>query len=98
MHKSQSQDNPPADSARPDETMVLADAEQSVLHALGQKLPRVPRVMLRDEAKSDESVVVQPQSSEMPTAKSNSRYQIHGEIARGGMGAILKGRDADLGP
>ena len=25
------------------------------------------------------------------------RYQLHGEIARGGMGAILKGRDVDLG-
>src|SRR5262249_53287728 len=25
------------------------------------------------------------------------RLQLHGEIARGGMGAVLKGRDADLG-
>ena len=25
------------------------------------------------------------------------RYQIFGEIARGGMGAILRGRDRDLG-
>ena len=25
------------------------------------------------------------------------RYQLQGEIARGGMGAILKGRDVDLG-
>ena len=25
------------------------------------------------------------------------RYQLQGEIARGGMGAILRGRDADLG-
>jgi eukaryotic-like serine/threonine-protein kinase len=26
-----------------------------------------------------------------------ARYQLHGEIARGGMGAVLKGRDTDLG-
>src|SRR5687767_10757131 len=97
MHKFTSQDNRPADGARPDETMGFANAGQSVLHSLGQNLPGVPRVMLREEAKSGESVVLQPQSSEMPAAKSNSRYQLHGEIARGGMGAILKGRDTDLG-
>src|SRR5262245_21801815 len=97
MHKSQSENNGPTDSARPDKTVVFVDAEQSILHALGQKVPAVRRVMLRDEAHSDESVIVQPQSSEMPTGKSHSRYQMHGEIARGGMGAILKGRDTDLG-
>jgi serine/threonine protein kinase len=33
----------------------------------------------------------------MPKRDSDSRYQLQGEIARGGMGAILKGRDTDLG-
>ena len=37
-------------------------------------------------------------SPEMPAlAERGDRYQLFGEIARGGMGAILKGRDADLG-
>ena len=36
-------------------------------------------------------------SAEMPDRNSDSRYQIQGEIARGGMGEILKGRDIDLG-
>ena len=36
---------------------------------------------------------------EMPATPEGSwgRYQLQGEIARGGMGAIIKGRDVDLG-
>jgi serine/threonine-protein kinase len=33
----------------------------------------------------------------MPALAAESRLQLHGEIARGGMGAVLKGRDANLG-
>ena len=34
----------------------------------------------------------------MPTfAERSEKYQFYGEIARGGMGAVLKGRDVDLG-
>jgi serine/threonine protein kinase len=34
----------------------------------------------------------------MPTpADRHGRYQLLSEIARGGMGAVLKGRDTDLG-
>ena len=34
----------------------------------------------------------------MPGAADRSgRYQLFGEIARGGMGAVLRGRDTDLG-
>jgi eukaryotic-like serine/threonine-protein kinase len=40
-----------------------------------------------------------PRSAEMPDQYGTGlgRYQLQGEIARGGMGAILKGRDIDLG-
>ena len=42
--------------------------------------------------------MVHPGSPEMPSAGDRSgRLQLLGEIARGGMGAVLKGRDTDLG-
>jgi len=89
-------DHPAANPAL-GQTIAFSEAGHSVLHALGQKLPEMPRVVLRDEAGSVAEPVVQSQSCEMPSGKSDSRYQLHGEIARGGMGAILKGRDTDLG-
>src|SRR4029079_19216851 len=46
------------------------------------------------EARRD-VVLTRPASPEMPDAP--GRYQLFGEIARGGMGAVLKGRDTDLG-
>ena len=56
----------------------------------------MPRVLLCDTT-TDEipSPVVQPSSREMPGTP--GRLQLFGEIARGGMGAVLKGRDPDLG-
>ena len=56
----------------------------------------VPRVLLRDtNPGEDPSPLVRPTSREMPAAP--GRLQLFGEIARGGMGAVLKGRDPDLG-
>lgn len=51
--------------------------------------------LLRDEP-SDNAPLVQPSSPEIPRG-ADSRYQLLGEIARGGMGVIIKGRDPDLG-
>ncbi len=76
-----------------DATVMFSDASSSVLPALGN----APRVMLRDEADGAAEPVVQATSSELPATHRESRYQLFGEIARGGMGAILKGRDNDLG-
>lgn len=67
----------------------------SVLKSLGQSC-ELPQVILRDAGTELDSIV-QPMSSEMPRARPDSRYHLLGEIARGGMGAILKGRDIDLG-
>ena len=38
-----------------------------------------------------------PGSPEIPKSDSDSRYRLDGEIARGGIGAIIKSRDTDLG-
>ena len=54
----------------------------------------VPRVLLRDTGAGEEpSPITRPASG----GCLSSRYRIDGEIARGGMGAILRGRDPDLG-
>ncbi len=55
------------------------------------------RVLLRDTM-SDDSPVVHARRDESANANSQSnRYQMLGEIARGGVGVIMKGRDVDLG-
>ncbi len=71
----------------------------SVLASLAESIGGVPQVLLRDtDPRDDASPVVRPASPEMPgTEGRSSRYQFLGEIARGGMGAVLKGRDPDLG-
>ncbi len=72
----------------------------SVLTSLGSisGSGSAPRVHLRDLPDEPEPLI-NPRSAEMPghNGASLGRYQLQGEIARGGMGAILKGRDVDLG-
>jgi serine/threonine-protein kinase len=73
-------------------------ADSSVLKALGARMPEVPRVQLREPQTEAATPVPLPGTSEMPAAPDEAgRYRLHGEIARGGMGAVLKGRDTDLG-
>lgn len=85
---------------------VLAEANTNLVHPpgesvlkkmLGESLQTVPLVLLKDSADDDLVPVVRLHSSEAPARDPHSRYQLQGEIARGGMGAILKGRDIDLG-
>jgi serine/threonine-protein kinase len=69
------------------------DLKASVLDTIAETIRTVPRVRLRDAAPGEEpSPIVQPAAE----ADASIRYRIDGEIARGGMGAILKGRDPDL--
>ena len=66
-----------------------------VLETLAQSIGPVPRVLLRDTTPGEEpGPVVRPDAA---PADASTRYRIDGEIARGGMGAVLKGRDPDLG-
>jgi serine/threonine-protein kinase len=82
-----------------------ASERASVLESLAASgsLVAVPRVLLRDtdtnqETSAGPGPVVRVGSPEMPEpAASPGRLQLLGEIARGGMGAILKGRDNDIG-
>ncbi len=56
------------------------------------------RPVLLHEAKGESDHVVKPNSDAMPPrSETGDRYQLFGEIARGGMGAVLRGRDVDLG-
>lgn len=77
-----------------DQSVVTGNASQSVLQSLSHTI-NVPRVLLKDA--DDDEPIARPNSPEIPNGNSDSRYQLLGEIARGGMGAILKGRDTDLG-
>jgi hypothetical protein len=69
----------------------------SVLSGLRDHLGGMRPPLLK-EAPGESAHVVQPQSDAMPApAQRGDRYQLQGEIARGGMGAVLRGRDVDLG-
>ena len=76
-----------------------ADANLSALARLAKTLAQVPQVHLRDdEPFGDSGPVVRPSSAEMPQPSDRlARLQLLGEVARGGMGVIIKGRDSDLG-
>jgi tetratricopeptide (TPR) repeat protein len=56
------------------------------------------RPVLLRPAEDDSDHAVLPGSDAMPPkSETGDRYQLFGEIARGGMGAVLRGRDVDLG-
>ncbi len=82
-----------------DFTASIEPTHVSLFTALSQSLGEIPRILLRDTGVDEtSSPLVRPGSTEMPRASDRSgRYQFLGEIARGGMGAILRGRDTELG-
>jgi tetratricopeptide (TPR) repeat protein len=56
------------------------------------------RPLLLKEVQGESAHVFKPSSDAMPSKEeTGDRYQLQGEIARGGMGAVLRGRDVDLG-
>ena len=73
--------------------------------AAGFGRPAAPRSSLGDlrpvllkEAEGESAHLVKPNSDAMPPREqTGDRYRLDGEIARGGMGAVLRGRDVDLG-
>ena len=82
----------------PEETTDLTDEFKPgprILDAIAATIGAVPRVLLRDTGPGEApGPILRPerQAGEIVSI----RYRIDGEIARGGMGAVLKGRDPDL--
>ena len=89
----------PEDNALPEnvvqESRAVRGCEDSVLQSIAPERP--PNVVLDDSLLQEAEPVIQPTSSEIPKTIDSSRYQLQGEVARGGMGVVLKGRDTDLG-
>ena len=74
-------------------------AARSSPGSVAETLAHMSRVHLRDsEPFTGPEPVVLPSSAEMPDQLDRlARLQLLGEVARGGMGVIIKGRDGDLG-
>jgi eukaryotic-like serine/threonine-protein kinase len=71
-----------------------------VWDSIATSLGGLPRVLLRDtdaDGEAPSEPPSRPGSAEMPApGRGPDRLQLLGEIARGGMGAVLQGRDPDL--
>ena len=80
---------------RSGEVSATLGLEGGVLETIAAALGPVPRVLLRDTDAGFEPPLVRPGRGDGTDA--STRYRIDGEIARGGMGSVLKGRDPDLG-
>ena len=78
---------------------LLPGGAGRVLETLAATVGPIPRVLLTDaQGQEDRAPVIQPSSPEMPSpADRSGRVTLLGEIARGGMGAVLKGHDSDIG-
>jgi serine/threonine-protein kinase len=83
---------PPADRAG--DTADRRPPGRGVLETLSASVGAVPHVLLRDTDGAPEPPLHRPGAGE---PGQGTRYRIDGEIARCGMGAVLKGRDPDLG-
>jgi serine/threonine-protein kinase len=75
------------------------DSPPSVLQSIAHRTGHAPKVLLSDTGSEHggSPVVAAGAASTKWSPKGRGNYQMLGEIARGGMGVILKGHDSDLG-
>ncbi len=86
----------PSSSADTSDFTGNATTAPGVLDSIAASIGTVPRILLRDTAPGEEpGPIVRPPGDNDDDR--SIRYRIDGEIARGGMGSVLKGRDPDLG-
>ena len=78
---------------------AAANDRRSVLDLLGTRHGQVSKILLPDSGSEHGGSPIVAPGSALAKVKPSGRdkYRIVGEIARGGMGVILKGHDADLG-
>src|SRR5580704_8219773 len=74
-------------------TVAREPGSSSALAGVAHSIGGIPHVLLRDtEIETGPGPVLKPCSTEMPApAQRPDRYQLFGEIARGGMGAVFRG-------
>lgn len=76
--------------------VIVGSRGHSAWKPQSKQLPNVPLVSLQ-APNAEHNSIVQPGSPQLPKDEIDSRYQFLGEIARGGMGAIIQGRNTNLG-
>ncbi len=75
-----------------------SDARESVIEIIGRKTGQTPSVSLTEPGSGVGSspITLDPTMKVRFSARSRGNYEVLGEVARGGMGAILRGHDRDL--
>jgi serine/threonine protein kinase len=96
MHRAMADSDATAPPGRSVELSVsLEPASSAALAEIAASIGGLPRVLLRDTGPGP---IIEAASPEIPEpGERPDKYQLFGEIARGGMGAVLRGRDVDLG-
>tara|TARA_R110002072_G_scaffold101524_9_gene223576 strand:+ start:301 stop:3120 length:2820 start_codon:yes stop_codon:yes gene_type:complete len=72
----------------------------SILDSIARRTGRAQSVNLDDAGTGGEAPIIDPKAHELQkelSATDQGKYRILGEIARGGMGVVLRGHDVELG-